>query len=91
VLRTQGPESESLSAFAALHRLLRPVVALLDGLLVPQARALPVASGHDDGPVVEPFLVTVATLSRPPRRPATSSFTRTGVTSRGELVQLDLA
>ena len=63
VLRTQGLESESPLAFAALHRLLRPVVALLDELPVPQARALRVAFGHEDGPAVEPFLVAVATLS----------------------------
>jgi DNA-binding CsgD family transcriptional regulator/tetratricopeptide (TPR) repeat protein len=63
VLRTQGLESESPLAFAALHRLLRPVLRLLDRIPPPQARALRVAFGQTDGPAVEPFLVAVATLS----------------------------
>ena len=63
LLRTQGLESESLLAFAALHRLLRPVRALLDRLPVPQARALRVAFGEEEGAAVAPFLVAVATLS----------------------------
>ena len=63
VLRTQGLEVEAPLAFAALHRLLRPLARLREGLPVPQARALRVALGEDDGPSVEPFLVGVATLS----------------------------
>ena len=63
VLRTQGLESESPLAFAALYRLLRPVVALLDRLPVPQARVLRVAFGQEEGADVDPFLVAVATLS----------------------------
>lgn len=63
VLRTQGLESESPLAFAALHRLLRPVLRLLDRIPVPQARALRVAFGQEEGAAVEPFLVAVATLS----------------------------
>jgi DNA-binding CsgD family transcriptional regulator len=63
VLRTQGLESESPLAFAALHRLLRPILASLDRLAVPQARALRVAFGQQDGPAVDPFLIAVATLS----------------------------
>ncbi|HEX6886766.1 MAG TPA: AAA family ATPase, partial [Candidatus Nanopelagicales bacterium] len=62
VLRTAGVESESPMPFAALHRLLRPI-ADLDLLPPPQARALRVAFGLEDGPTVEPFLVGVATLS----------------------------
>jgi DNA-binding CsgD family transcriptional regulator/tetratricopeptide (TPR) repeat protein len=62
VLRTAGVESESPLAFSALHRLLRPVVDF-DRLPVPQARALRVAFGLEEGPPVEPFLVAVATLS----------------------------
>jgi AAA ATPase domain len=62
VLRTQGLESESPLAFAALHRLLRPVLALIDRLPAPQAHALRVAFGEELG-TVEPFLVAVATLS----------------------------
>jgi DNA-binding CsgD family transcriptional regulator len=63
VLRTQGLEVEAPLAFAALHRLLRPLARLRDQLPGPQARALRVAFGEDDGPSVEPFLVGVATLS----------------------------
>ncbi|MDX6360498.1 MAG: hypothetical protein QOH37_3552 [Nocardioidaceae bacterium] len=62
VLRTQGLESESPLAFAALHRLLRPVLHLAERLPEPQARALGVAFGEQVGKV-EPFLVGVATLS----------------------------
>ena len=63
VLRTQGLEVEAPLAFAALHRLLRPLTRLRGHLPPPQARALAVAFGEDDGPAVEPFLVGVATLS----------------------------
>jgi DNA-binding CsgD family transcriptional regulator/tetratricopeptide (TPR) repeat protein len=63
LLRTQGLEVEAPLAFAALHRLLRPLTRLRDELPLPQARALRVAFGEDDGPSVEPFLVGVATLS----------------------------
>jgi DNA-binding CsgD family transcriptional regulator len=63
VLRTQGLEAESPLAFAALHRLLRPVMRLRAGLPDPQSRALRVAFGEEEGPSVEPFLVAVATLS----------------------------
>ena len=63
VLRTRGLEVEAPLAFAALHRLLRPLTRLRDQLPPPQARALRVAFGEDDGPSVEPFLVGVATLS----------------------------
>ncbi|GAB3765026.1 LuxR family transcriptional regulator [Nocardioides ginsengisegetis] len=63
VLRTQGLEVEAPLAFAALHRLLRPVTRLRDGLPAPQARALRVAFGEEEGAAVEPFLVGVATLS----------------------------
>jgi DNA-binding CsgD family transcriptional regulator len=62
VLRTAGVESESPLPYAALHRLLRPL-ANFDRLPAPQARALRVAFGFEDGPTVEPFLVGVATLS----------------------------
>src|SRR3954451_1138888 len=61
VLRTQGSEGESPLAFAALHRLLRPIMRLRDELPDPQARALRVAFGEQDG-AVEPFLVGVAVL-----------------------------
>jgi DNA-binding CsgD family transcriptional regulator len=60
-LRTQGAEVEAPLAFAALHRLLRPIMRLRDELPGPQARALQVAFGEQDG-AVEPFLVGVAVL-----------------------------
>jgi DNA-binding CsgD family transcriptional regulator len=63
LLRTQGLESESPLAFAALHRLLRPVLSRLERLPAPQARALRVVFGQEDGEGVDPFLVGVATLS----------------------------
>jgi hypothetical protein len=63
VLCTQGLEVEAPLAFAALHRLLRPVTRLRGGLPEPQARALRVAFGEEEGTAVEPFLVGVATLS----------------------------
>ncbi len=63
VLRTQGLEVEAPLAFAALHRLLRPLTGLREQLPRPQARALRVAFGEEDGPSVEPFLVAIATLS----------------------------
>ncbi len=63
VLRTRGLEVEAPLAFAALHRLLLPVMRLREQLPGPQARALRVAFGEDDGPQVEPFVVAVATLS----------------------------
>ena len=63
VLRTQGLEAAAPLAFAALHRLLRPVTRLRSGLPEPQARALRVAFGEEEGDSVEPFLVGVATLA----------------------------
>jgi DNA-binding CsgD family transcriptional regulator len=63
VLRTQGLEVEAPLAFAALHRLLRPLRRLREQLPGPQARALRLAFGEEDGPPVEPFLVAIATLS----------------------------
>jgi DNA-binding CsgD family transcriptional regulator len=62
VLRTQGLESESPMAFAALQRLLRPVIHHVDRLPAPQGRAVAVAFGEEIG-TVEPFLVALATLS----------------------------
>ena len=63
VLWTQGIESESPLAFAALHRLLRPVLPHLDRLPAPQARALRGAFGEQDGSAVDRLVVFVATLS----------------------------
>ena len=63
VLRAQGVESEAPLPFAALHRLLRPVLGVLDRLPPPQARALRAAFGQADDITVEPFLAALATLS----------------------------
>jgi DNA-binding CsgD family transcriptional regulator len=63
VLRAQGVESEAPLPFAALHRLLRPVLGVLDRLPAPQARALRAAFGQADDVTVEPFLAALATLS----------------------------
>jgi predicted ATP-dependent serine protease len=63
VLHARGVESEAPLAFAALHGLLRPVLGTLDRLPVPQARALRVAFGQEDGVTVDPFLVALGTLS----------------------------
>ena len=63
VLRTQGVESEGPLPFAALHRMLRPVLGILDRLPSPQATALRAAFGVQDQVAVEPFLVALATLS----------------------------
>jgi AAA ATPase-like protein len=63
VLWTQGFESESPLAFAALHRLLRPVLGLVGRLPSPQADALLVALGERKGQPSDRFVVFVATLS----------------------------
>ncbi|MGZ4171127.1 MAG: ATP-binding protein [Solirubrobacteraceae bacterium] len=62
VLGTSGIESESPLAFAALQRLLRPVLRLVDRLPEPQARALRRAFGAEEGEV-DRFLVFLAALS----------------------------
>ena len=62
VLRTSGVESESPLAFAALQRLLRPVLRLAERLPAPQARSLRRAFGEEDGDV-DRFLVFLAALS----------------------------
>lgn len=63
VLRTQGIESEAPLAFAALHRLLRPVMRYVDRLPAPQARALRVAFGEEVGGDSDRFLVFLGALS----------------------------
>ncbi|MFN0283948.1 MAG: ATP-binding protein [Kineosporiaceae bacterium] len=62
VLRTSGIESESPLAFAALQRLLRPVLRLAERLPAPQARSLRRAFGEEDGEV-DRFLVFLGALS----------------------------
>jgi DNA-binding CsgD family transcriptional regulator len=63
VLRTVGLEAESALAFAALHRLLRPVLDGLGALPTPQRRALRLAFGEEEGDRLDPFLVALGTLS----------------------------
>jgi DNA-binding CsgD family transcriptional regulator len=63
VLRARGIESEAALPYAGLHQLLRPVLAELDGLPAPQARALRGALGLEDGATDEWFLVSLAVLT----------------------------
>ncbi len=62
VLRGRGVESEAELPYAALHRLLRPVLAVADGLAAPQADALRVAFGLRHGRADDRFLVSLAAL-----------------------------
>jgi DNA-binding CsgD family transcriptional regulator len=64
VLRTRGVESEAPLPFAALHRLMRPVMEHLDEIPTPQANALRAAFGEStDNVVGERHLVFLATLN----------------------------
>jgi DNA-binding CsgD family transcriptional regulator len=63
VLRTRGVESESPLAFAAVQRLLRPILGAAARLPEPQARALRVVFGEADGGSADRFLVFLAVLS----------------------------
>ena len=63
VLWTQGFESEFPLAYAALHRLLRPILGSAERLPRRQADALSVALGESDGPSGDRFGVFLATLS----------------------------
>jgi predicted ATPase len=63
VLQARGIESESELAFAALHQLLRPVMGWVNRLPPPQAAALRVAFGLQEGTGVDRFLVSLAVLS----------------------------
>ncbi len=62
VLRTQGVESESPLAFAALQRLLRPLRRRVTDLPAPQANALRAAFGEAEGDG-DRFLTFLGTLS----------------------------
>jgi DNA-binding CsgD family transcriptional regulator len=62
VLRTQGVESESPLAFAALQRLLWPVRARIEALPGPQRNALRAAMGEAEGDG-DRFLAFLGTLS----------------------------
>jgi DNA-binding CsgD family transcriptional regulator len=67
VLTTRGIESESPLPFAALQRLLRPVMSHASHLPAPQSAALRAAFGEtdmaEDAPGGDRFLVFLATLS----------------------------
>ncbi len=63
ILTTQGIESESPLAFAALQRLLRPVMRHMDRLPATQARALRAAFGEQADGGGDRFLVFLAALS----------------------------
>ncbi|HEX6444674.1 MAG TPA: AAA family ATPase [Streptosporangiales bacterium] len=63
VLRTAGVEPEADIGYAAVQRLLQPVLDRTDRLPEPQARALDVVFGRSDGAAPERFLVSLAILS----------------------------
>ena len=62
VLQTAGHGAETLLPFAGLHRLLRPLLGLADGLPGVQRHALFGAFGLHEGAPVDPFVVSVATV-----------------------------
>ena len=63
MLHTQGIESEAPLPFAALQRLLQPLMTLVDQLPAPQARALRVVFGEEAGDGADRFVTFLATLS----------------------------
>lgn len=63
LLRTRGVETESPMAFAALHRLLLPLLARVSELPDPQARALARVFGTEDGGEDDRFRVSLGALS----------------------------
>jgi DNA-binding CsgD family transcriptional regulator len=63
IARIGGVESEMELAFAGLHRLCAPMLDGLDGLPAPQASALRVAFGTQEGDAPDRFLVALAVLS----------------------------
>lgn len=63
VVSTSGVESEAPLAFAALQRLLRPLMPHLEAVPSPQARALRVVFGEEAGEAVDRFLIFMGALS----------------------------
>lgn len=63
ILSTQGIESESPLAFAALQRLLRPAMTHASRLPAQQAQALRRAFGEDAGSASDRFVIFVAVLT----------------------------
>jgi len=62
VLRTAGVQSEMNLPFAALHQLLRPVLAQADNLPLPQRNAIQAAFAMTDAAVPDLFLIALAAL-----------------------------
>ncbi|GES21985.1 LuxR family transcriptional regulator [Acrocarpospora pleiomorpha] len=63
VLRVAGVKEEAAFAFAALHRLLLPLLKEPNGLAPSQRTALRVACGLADGPPADRFLVGLGALN----------------------------
>lgn len=63
VLRGAGVETEAELPFAALHLILRPLLADLDALPGPQAAAIRGAFGLTEGATADRFLIGLATLT----------------------------
>ena len=63
VLRAAGVEAEMELAYAALHQLTAPLLDRLDRIPAPQRDAFETTFGLREGPVPDPFLVGLATLS----------------------------
>ncbi|HEX5618307.1 MAG TPA: ATP-binding protein, partial [Solirubrobacteraceae bacterium] len=63
IARIAGVQSEMELAFAGLHQLCAPMLDGLDGLPGPQATALRVAFGIQDGDAPDRFIVALAVLS----------------------------
>lgn len=62
VLSMSGVQSEANLAFAGLHQLLRPILALLDDLPLRQRVALSAAFGMEDAAAPDLFLIALAAL-----------------------------
>ena len=63
VLRADGYEVESEMPYATLQRIGRPLVAYLDALLPTHSTALRIASGIEEGPPPDRYLVGMGMLS----------------------------
>ncbi len=62
VLATAGVASEANLPFAALHRLLRPILARAGELPAPQREAIRAAFGMGEGTAPEPFMIALGVL-----------------------------
>jgi DNA-binding CsgD family transcriptional regulator len=63
VVRVTGVQSDAELAFAGVHQLCAPLLALLDRIPAPQRNALGTAFGVQTGPAPDRFLVSLAVLS----------------------------